>query len=387
MRPARSVMVVSHTSATWGAQRRLLDVAPRLVDHGFVSTLAAPAGDLSEAWRGLGLPFEALDLPPQHGVRDADGGRPGPRALAREVVAQVRSVAAIAARVRPHSLVQSHSLYAHLETALAGRVARRPVVVDLHDIVSPGLGRRLLRTATELATITVANSGATADVVGGIAQGRVLVVHPGVDLDRFRPAPADPDLRRALTVDPEAPLVAILGRVDPEKGVDTLVEAMARLAHLDPRPCLAVVGRELFGSATWVDDLRTRAHELLGDRVRFVGPSDAPDEVLRSVDVLVNASDSEPFGRTILEAQATGVPVVATAAGGVTEFVADGDTGLLVPPRDERALADALERVLADGELRRRLARGGRSQAETLFSLDRQAAKVAEVYRLTLGDL
>ncbi|CAN5621187.1 hypothetical protein BH18ACT1_BH18ACT1_02380 [soil metagenome] len=104
-------------------------------------------------------------------------------------------------------------------------------------------------------------------------------------------------------------------------------------------------------------------------------------EVLRALDVLVNASRAEPFGRSVLEAQASGVPVVATDAGGIPEFVSDGVTGLLVPPGDEPALAAAIDRLLEDEELRARLAAAGRAQAEERFALETRYDLVAGVFR------
>jgi glycosyltransferase involved in cell wall biosynthesis len=383
--PPRSVLVVSHVSVVWGAQRRLIDLAPRLLDLGYRLTLAGPPGELAEAWRALGLPVEPLELPRHRGVRADDGGRPGPGSLVLEGAVEAWSAGVIARRARRHELVQSHSLYAHLETAVAARLARRPMVIDAHDIVNPGVGRRLLQAAARLATVTVANSRATAEMVGGAGRGDVVIVHPGVDLDVFRPAPPDPDLRRSLTAHPDEPLVGILGRVDPRKGVDTLVDAMAKLQSSGRGACLAIVGRELVGSPEWQQGLRARATELLGDRVRFIGPTDEPHRVLSALDALVNASHHEPFGRTILEAQASGVPVVATDAGGVPEFVADGRTGLLVPPQDADAIAAALGRLFDDPELRRRIADGGRAQATAEFGLDRQAEKVAAAYGRALG--
>jgi glycosyltransferase involved in cell wall biosynthesis len=103
-------------------------------------------------------------------------------------------------------------------------------------------------------------------------------------------------------------------------------------------------------------------------------------EVLRALDVLASASYAEPFGRALLEAQASGVPVVGTRSGGVPEFVEDGVTGLLVPPQDPAALATALQRLLGDAGLRERLARAGRAQAEERFGLAERYDAVADVY-------
>ncbi|MGA2519800.1 MAG: glycosyltransferase family 4 protein, partial [Acidimicrobiales bacterium] len=103
---------------------------------------------------------------------------------------------------------------------------------------------------------------------------------------------------------------------------------------------------------------------------------------LRALDVLVNASVAEPFGLSVLEAQATGVAVVGTAAGGIPDFVFDGDNGLLVPSGDAEALSKALERLVTDDELRARIAsrgrttalgRGTEARADTVAALYRQA--------------
>jgi glycosyltransferase involved in cell wall biosynthesis len=108
--------------------------------------------------------------------------------------------------------------------------------------------------------------------------------------------------------------------------------------------------------------------------------AEVPD-VLRSVDVLVNASTAEPFGLTVLEAQASGVPVVAAASGGILDFVQDDDNGLLVPPGDSVALTRALDRLFGDAELRARLGRRGRETAEAAHGLDRRAGTLADIYR------
>ena len=252
-------------------------------------------------------------------------------------------------------------------------------MVEVVDLVRGGLGQRLLRLSTALADATIANSAATAATLGRRARS-VHVISPGVDLERFAPGPADPAVRSQLTAVPEAPLVGIVGRVDPRKGVGVLVDAMSRLEGPAADARLAVVGDVGIGTEADTAALRASAERLLGDRIRFVGRRrDVPD-VLRAVDVLVSASYAEPFGRALLEAHATGVPVIGTRSGGVPEFVEDGATGLLVPPLDPAALAAALDRLLSDGALRQRLAAAGRAQAERRFGLADRYDQVAAVY-------
>jgi glycosyltransferase involved in cell wall biosynthesis len=104
-------------------------------------------------------------------------------------------------------------------------------------------------------------------------------------------------------------------------------------------------------------------------------------DALRSLDVVINASEAEPFGLSVLEAQASGVAVIGTASGGIPEFVIDGETGLLVPPRDVSSLSLALKRLLEDEDLRNRLGRNGQSRAAARYGLPARADAVAAMYR------
>ena len=382
------VLVVIPSRQIWGAERSVLALAPLLEDLGIDLVLGSPpGGDLELAWLKLGLQRAPLELPIHAGIRsdtdhfDESAGRPRPRALAIEVLASVRTVRQVAQAARAVSVVHSNSLWQHLDCALAGRLARRPVVIELHDLVRPGIGRQLLSTACRLSSATVAISTAVAGVVGGGSSTRVQVVTQAVDLQRFSPGRGDPAVRRLLTDDPNGPLVGIVGRVDRMKGVDVLVRAMALLRGAAANARLAVVGSAGLDASGYDQEVRAEASRLLGERVRFVGSTDEVPAVLRSLDVLVNASSSEPFGLSVLEAQASGVPVVATRAGGIPDFVTDGDNGLLVPPGDAESLARALERLLLDLDLRRQLGRRGRETAVADHGLERRAGAFAEIYR------
>jgi glycosyltransferase involved in cell wall biosynthesis len=271
-------------------------------------------------------------------------------------------------------------LWGHLDCAVAGRIARRPVVLELHDLVRPGLGRTVLRSAVRLASGAIAVSRAVADTVG-TDRDRIRVIPQGVDPERFRPGPPDATWRARLSSRPDQPIVGVVGRVDPEKGIGTVVRAMAMLQG--PARCshLAVVGAPGLDDGTHETVLRAEASTLLGDRHRFVGPVDEVPAVLRSLDVLVNASTSEPFGLGVLEAQACGVAVIGTDAGGIPEFVSDGETGLLVAPGRPDALAAGLSRLLCVPGLRDDLAAAARSGVVAHHTLAARAAAVAGVYR------
>jgi glycosyltransferase involved in cell wall biosynthesis len=387
MRDDLRVLVVNHSAKVWGAERQLLDLRPRLLEAGISVTLACPPGsDLERAWAGTGSPTVPYAPAGELGLRKTDGSRAGVGAIARQLAVTARDARRVARLVRrvDADIVESYTLNANLEVVLAGRMTRTPSVLDVHDIVVPGIGRRLLTFQARVAALTIANSHATAATMGAPRTrrraNRIRVVHPGVDVDRFRPGPSDPAERARLAACPEHPIIGILGRIDPEKGIDLVARAVARLPAPHDEAQLVVVGAALVGGREYEDSVRDEVGRLLGERVRFVGPTDDVPTVMRSLDILVNASRAEPFGLTVLEAQACGVAVVASAAGGIPEFVRDGENGLLFDPGDEVGLARALERMLTDHDLRVGLAAKGLGTAMEK-SIDRQATLVADAYR------
>jgi glycosyltransferase involved in cell wall biosynthesis len=378
------ILVVSTSPQIWGAERSFLGLAPLLGARGIALTLASPPGRFAEAWSALGLPHVALQAPERLGLRTADDGRPGVRALFNEVATTGRSARQLAELARGVDVVHSNSLWTHLDCSVAGRIARRPVVLEVHDLVRPGIGRLVLKAATRLAASTVAISRAVADTVGS-PSGRLRVIPQAVDTERFHPGAADSQWRDRLSSRPDQPIVGVVGRIDPEKGIRTVVQAMALLVGAAGRGHLAVVGAPALDDGTYDAALRAEATTLLGDRARFVGPVDDVTLVLRSLDVLVNASASEPFGLTVLEAQASGVPVIGTDAGGIPEFVTDGETGLLVQPGRPDALAAGLSRMLDAPDLACRLATAARENVVAHHTLEARADALVGVYHAVAG--
>lgn len=378
------VLVVSASPDVWGAERSLLGLAPLLGARGIALTLASPPGRFAEAWTDLGLPHVAMPAPARLGLRTADDGRPGAGALLKELTTTLGNARRLARLARQVDAVHSNSLWIHLDCAIAGRLARRPVVLELHDLVRPGMGRQVLKVAARLAARTVAISRAVADTVS-LHNGRLRVVPQAVDTERFRPGPADQAWRERLSQRPDEPLVGVVGRIDPEKGIATVVRAMALLDGAASKSGLAVVGAPGLDDGAHATALRDEATTLLADRARFVGQVDDVPAVLRSLDVLVNASTSEPFGLSVLEAQASGVPVIGTDAGGIPEFVTEGETGLLFDPGRSDQLAAALRRLLETPALRHDLALAARENVVAHHTLESRAAALAGLYRAVAG--
>lgn len=373
-------LVVDHCGTLWGAERVVLELGPRVSEHGIDIRLAGPEGPLADAWRGAGLTHVPLDLPEHRGLRSPDGGREIGQ-IAREAVVVGRSAARIASLAADVDVLHSNHQWAHVETALAGKLARRPVILHVHDILPPGVGRRLLVAAARGSAKTLAACQAIADPLGDPAVSKVEVLYPALDLDRFAPGPADPEVRALLGGADGSPVVSIIGRLDPVKGIDILVRAVADLEPDLADTRVAVVGAAYGAPARYVADLRRQADDLLGDRVRFIDFHDDVPSVLRASDVLVNASRLEPFGTVVLEAQACGIPAIATTAGGVGEHIDHGENGWLVPPDDSAALAAVLSPLLREPALRAKAGSAARQMVEERFDIRDAAQRLAAIYR------
>jgi glycosyltransferase involved in cell wall biosynthesis len=178
--------------------------------------------------------------------------------------------------------------------------------------------------------------------------------------------------------------VGIVGRVTEWKGQHVFLEAVAQAFRSRPVEAV-VIGAPLFGEDAYADRIRRQAAELDG-AVTFRGFVDDVPSELAQLDLLVHASIiPEPFGQVVLEGMAAGLPVAAANAGGPAEVIDDGIDGLLYPPGDADALADRLQLLAGDRELRLRLGRAARESAAE-FSPQSVAAKVLGVYRNALDD-
>jgi glycosyltransferase involved in cell wall biosynthesis len=219
----------------------------------------------------------------------------------------------------------------------------------------------------------------------GVPRERVHYVPNAVDMSRFRPA--DPGerltLREGLAIPSRWTACLYVGRLSREKGLMDLVEAW-RLANL-PNAVLLVAGPDMVDHPWNVGPTARRFVEEhgLGATVRFLGPISDVAPLLRAADLVSQPSHFEALGLSAIEALASGVPVVASAVGGLVEFITDGQNGKLHPPESPRELAACLELLVKDEPLRQRLAKKARASVEAEYDEQVIFARFADLLRRT----
>jgi D-inositol-3-phosphate glycosyltransferase len=253
--------------------------------------------------------------------------------------------------------------------------------------------RRVLRVADRIIAATPAEQ-AQLRWLYLADPGKMTVIPPGVDTSHFYPIPKD-EAREAAGLPKGERIILFVGRLQPLKGVDTLIQAATRLRLRDisaQHPVhLVVVGGNPNGTGEDTDAelarLQGLTRDLCMDRmVVFLGQRDQ-DKLpyyYSAAEVVVMPSHYESFGMVALEAMACGTPVVASQVGGLAYLVQDGVTGFVVPDQDPEVLADRLTLLLGDAELRRRMGKQAAAYART-FDWENVAVQIADVYRSLLG--
>jgi glycosyltransferase involved in cell wall biosynthesis len=399
---------VNPTGVVGGAEMCLLDLLASVkADRPSWSShvVLGDDGPLRLEIERLGVSCEVLPLPERLAALGDAGlgaGRSARLKLAARGPSALAATANYLGRLRRRlrrlapDLVQTNGMKAHVLGAWAAPRGV-PVVWHLHDYIGAReVMRRLLRCSARPSVHCVAVSESVAADARLVLGDRtpVDVVYNAVDLSRFRPGPGDGRWLDAAAGFPPAdpgPLVRVglVATFARWKGHEVFLEAAARVpSHLPAR--FYVVGGPIYKSAGSQHDpasLRSKAESLgVAHRVGFTGHQTDPAEVFRALDVVVHASTRpEPFGRVIVEAMACGRSVVASPLGGAAELIADGASALACPPGDPEALSAVLARLVSDPQLRERLGRGGRVEAEARFDSSRLADEWSRVYRQALG--
>ncbi|MCV0404484.1 MAG: glycosyltransferase family 4 protein [Chloroflexi bacterium] len=360
--PRPRILQLLATGGNGGAQESYTGLLLRLDRARYdVRALSLSAGSAVQRLRGLGIAVEVLDEP------DDD-----------------RAVAELASWMRHHEvdLVHAHMYRAEVIGTRAAVEAETAVIMaTVHSsrVRSPEDTALLAALTPSMDRLIVPSESIQRKVrAEGRDGARFAVIPNGVDLSRFAAPPPPCGIRDDFDIPADAPLVGCVGRLEPEKGQQHLIDAWPAVLREHPDAWLAIVGE---GSEA--DALRARAAALgpaVANRITFTGRREDVAALTGDLTVAALSSLREAQGISILEAMARCRPMVASAVGGIPEVITDGVDGLLVPPANPEAIATAIGSLLGDPALRERIGAAGYRTVAERFSIDAQVRRIQAVY-------
>jgi glycosyltransferase involved in cell wall biosynthesis len=294
-------------------------------------------------------------------------------------------------------IVHTYNFYANVFAIPAARFAGARVVASIRDMgpyLSPNQ-RRLQRWVCGLADRIAVNANAIRDwLIGdGYDRHRIVVIPNGIDTERFCHVDEETGtLHRELNIPQDAPIIGVISRVVPLKGLEIFLRAAAVVASRFPEARFLIVGestatrnRRIESDTTYPEELARLAAQLgVQDRIILAGFRSDVERILPELAVSVQPSLSEGLSNALLESMASGVPVVATRVGDAAEAVRDGDNGLLVPAGDVDSLAQAICRLLDAPVLATRLGSSARQTVVERFSTGRMLDATSRLYESLL---
>ncbi len=372
------IVYVIGTLDVGGTEGQLVELVLRLDQDRFdpVVCCLSPGGALEGLLTERGIPVHVVNF---RGFRKATGGfiRSAPH-VARAVVRLWRLL-----RGERPAIVHGFLFWAYILGGLVARAARVPIFVSSRrslghfkaDKPHYLFWERMVNRITDL---VIANSEAVRqDVIlrERLPASKVMVIYNGLDLSRFD-IPPDEQLRESLGLSKRAPVIGIVANFIHYKGYEFFLEAWASVVKKCPEGVALLVGD---GPLRQEFEAKVEAVGL-GQWVRFLGTRQDVPRLLALMDLVVHPSLEEGFSNAILEAMAAGRPVIATTVGGNAEAVIQGKTGLLVPPRDSEALANAMLRLLEHPAEAAEFGGAGRRRVAEQFQLPAMVRQYQEVY-------
>ncbi len=332
---------------------------------------------LARELAGKGFPFQLVVQPesPLH-AKASEAGLPVlPITMNSEL--DLWAIHRLARAMRRAHCVLAHFHDAH-GAALGSRAAARahvPIRIISRRVDFPVRSRHKYIKGID-SVIAISEGVRQVLIKGGVPERLIEVVPSGIDFAPFREVKERDFLRKEFGFGPEDYLVGIVAQLEDHKGHRDLIEAAKILKDHAPRVRIVIVGE---GSLRM--QLDQQAHELrVEDVVYFLGFREDIPRILASLDLFVLSSRMEGLGSSIMDAMASRLPVVATQAGGIPEVVIHRETGLLVPPQDPPALANAILKLYLDRALAARLAQRGFEVVHEKFSAEAMARKTIRVY-------
>jgi glycosyltransferase involved in cell wall biosynthesis len=380
----------SPRSADTGIRRRVTHLIDGL-GHGGAERLLTP---ILVGLRGAGFEASVVALQDKDGSPEAERLRDHGVRVTFMPIDKIRRIDQLLAawrqlRSEGPTLIHAHLQFSILLAGSLGRWAKIPAVATLHtdgmhcDSLGAGLRMALMKHSLNHwvdRVITLSPASLAQASADGLGKARLTLLPNGVDLSRFTPnqtAQRDRDTMRAsLSIAPGETLVLCVAVLRAEKGIGRLLTALSQLPQ-DAAPLRAVIVGE--GSERF--RLETQAAQAkLGDKVMFLGYRGDVAALMQAADLFVLPTLTDALPTVIIEAMASGLPIIASAVGGIPHMIEDGVEGLLVTPGDPHELSGALAELSWNRQKRTALAQAARHRAERDFALDVQLARLAALY-------
>lgn len=285
---------------------------------------------------------------------------------------------------KEYDIIHTHSLKADLWGAIVGSLTRTPLIIStVHNNEERLLGNPFVRFLEKRVigrvdnTIVIVSDGVGRFLMekAGISKDKMKRVYYGMDASDVE-IDKDKDIRQEFGIDGDAPLVGCIGRLTEQKGHIYLIQAAKNIVENFSEVKFLIVGK---------GELERSLKKLVRDsgldsNFIFTGFREDVYSIIDKLDLVALPSLWEGFGLVLLEAMAMGKPVVATNVGGIPEIIQDGETGILIPPRNPDALADAIIKLLKDKGLTQRMGEAGRRRVKENFQAARMTKEIEHIY-------
>ncbi|MDN5942911.1 MAG: glycosyltransferase family 4 protein [Nitrospira sp.] len=363
------ILYIHGIEAIGGAERDLIALLKTLDHHKWEPHVVCPGtGPFIEQLHAIAVPTHALSLPPWR--------KPLAVFQRRSAVGRLE---ALVNQLDPAMIhVNDYWWAPHAVSALASRPSNPvPIVTQVRQEIEPAKVRRYVLDRVE-AVIAMSRQIEQSLIAGGVSVKNARTVYSGIDLSEKQPTYDDQAIRQMIGLPNGAVVLGTVANLFPRKGYEVMLRALPAIVRVVPTVHYVIVGSD---DTAYADRLKRLAHELkIDDRVHIVGFQDPVQPFLGALDLYVHPALMEGFGIAVVEAMAMGKAVVATMTGGLPEVVAQGETGLLVPPADVESFAAAVVSLLEDKVRREQMGRNGKARAQERFSLDASVRHMEQVY-------
>lgn len=386
-----TILHICYPVKLYGAEQSLLLLVEGLARKGYCSVVVVPhSGPLVERLEALNVPVVYVPLRPW--LTNYHTGIKRKLYNLYHLPFLFRATVTLVKIIRHYQVDLVHTVNSVVfDGALAAAVAGVPHVWHIREALDPSgflkfsFGFKLARTLIKLFSrrvIVISNAIGRFYLNTSSDANKIRVVYNAIDLSLYDDDPNPRDIRQMLKIPATAKVVGLVGQMRPWKRHEDFLRAGVIVKQSVSDVFFLVVGGDFDASEEYAQKIRMLSSDLgLAEQIAWLGFYDRIGQVFKAMDLFVLPSETEAFGRVIIEAMALSKPVVATTVGGIPEIVVDSVTGLLVPPRSPEKLAEAIIKILKDPLLAAAMGQAGRQRVEQNFTVEKYIDNVIAVYQ------